>query len=161
MKKQTQNPSLVKAAHVSPGKAVMVRSPSGDIDIMVLFLGHDFDEVRVLVDNWTGKIIDISSSTLPKVQRQALVGIHAFSGNDYVSSFFRKRKIAFWKAMLKRTEFIELFAGFGMDGELSDNTLLNLEKFVCFLYGDQRNRSSKSSSLQSLCTENPKRWKSR
>ena len=87
----------------------MVRSPSGDIDIMVLFLGHDFDEVRVLVDNWTGKIIDISSSTLPKVQRQALVGIHAFSGNDYVSSFFRKRKIAFWEAMLKMTEFIELF----------------------------------------------------
>ena len=119
----------------------MVRSPSEDIDVMVLFLGHDFDEVRVLVGNGTGKvakIIDISSSTLPKVQRQALVGIHAFSGNDYVSSFFRKGKIAFWKAMLKRAEFIELFAGFGMDGELSDNALMNLEKFVCFLYGDQR-----------------------
>ena len=59
--------ALVKAAHVRSGEAVMVRSPSGDIEILALFLGHDFDEVRVLVDNGTGKsgkIIDISSSTL-------------------------------------------------------------------------------------------------
>lgn len=119
----------------------MVRSPSGDIDILALFLGHDFDEVRVLVDNGTGKsrkIIDISSSTLPNIQKQALIDIHAFSGNDYVSSFFRKGKIAFWNAMLKRAELIELFAGLGMDAELSEKALLNLEKFVCFLYGGQR-----------------------
>ena len=107
---------------------------------MVLFSGHDFDEVRVLVDNGTGKS-RISSSTLPKVQRQARVGTHAFSGNDYDSSFFRKGKIAFWKAMLKRAEFIDLFARFGMDGELSDTTSMNLKKFVCFLYGDQRTKA--------------------
>ena len=32
---------LVQAADVAPGEAVMVRSPSGDIDILALFLGHD------------------------------------------------------------------------------------------------------------------------
>ena len=41
----------------------MVRSPSGDIDILVLFLLHD-DAIRVLIDNGAGnarKIIDIHS----------------------------------------------------------------------------------------------------
>ena len=32
--------ALVLAADVTPGDAVMVRSPSGDIDILILFLAH-------------------------------------------------------------------------------------------------------------------------
>ena len=113
----------------------MVRSPSGDIDILALFLGHDFGDIPVLVDNGTGKsrkVIDITSSTLPNIEKQALIGLHAFLGNDYVSRFFRKGKIAFWKApMLKRAEFIELFAGLGVTTDLSDTSALNIEKFVC------------------------------
>ena len=63
-----------------------------------------FGDIRVLIDNGTGKsrkVIDITSSTVPNIPKQALIGLHAFSGNDYVSSFFRKGKFAFWKAMLK------------------------------------------------------------
>ena len=117
-----------------------VRSPFGDIDILALFLGHDFGDIRILVDNGTWKnrkVIDITSSTLPNIQKQVLIGLHAFSGNDYVSWFFRKEKIAFWKAMLKRAEFIELFAGLGVTTDLLGTSALNIEKFVCFLYGDQ------------------------
>jgi hypothetical protein len=33
--------ALVQAADVASGEAVMVRSPSGDIDILALFLAHD------------------------------------------------------------------------------------------------------------------------
>ena len=84
------------------------------------------------------KVIDITSSTLPNIPKQALIGLHAFSGNGYVLSFFRKGKIAFWKAMLKTAEFIELFAGLGVTTDLSGTSALNIEKFVCFLYGDQR-----------------------
>ena len=46
--------------------------------------------------------------------------------------------IAFWKAMLKRAEFIELFARLGVTTDLSGTNALNFEKFECFLYGDQR-----------------------
>ena len=45
----------------------MVRSPSGDIDILALFVAHDFSGVRIFIDNGTGKsrkIIDVASSTL-------------------------------------------------------------------------------------------------
>ena len=87
--------ALVLAADVTPGDAVMVRSPSGDIDILLLFLAHDFAGVQVLIDNGSGKdrkVIDITSSTLPDEQKKALIGMHTFSGNDYVSSFFQKGK---------------------------------------------------------------------
>ena len=86
----------VKNVNLPSDHCVLVRSPSGDIDILVLFLLHFVDGLRVLIDNGTGKtrkIIDISSSELSVDHRKALAGMHAFSGNDYVSSFFRKGKI--------------------------------------------------------------------
>ena len=33
----------------------MVRSPSGDIDILTLFVPHDFRDTKVFIDNGTGK----------------------------------------------------------------------------------------------------------
>ena len=71
----------------------MVRSPFGDIDILALFVAHDFSGVRIFIDSGTGKsrkIIDVASSTLEFEKKRALIGMHAFSGNDYISSFFRK-----------------------------------------------------------------------
>ena len=87
--------ALVKAAIHQAGKAVMVRSPSGDIDITALFIAHDFMGVRVFLDSGVGKsrkIVDLTSSTLSSIKRRAVVGLHAFSGNDYVSAFFQKRE---------------------------------------------------------------------
>eukprot|EP00794_Sanderia_malayensis_P008687 gene8687-biopygen6960 len=118
----------------------MVRSPSGDIDILALFVAHDFHGARILIDNGAGqsrKIIDVTSSTLSVEKKKALIGIHAFSGNDYVSSFFRKGKVALWKAMLKRPEFIRLFADLG-SCPVSESTIQGLEKFVCTFYGNQK-----------------------
>ena len=59
--------ALACAANVSPGHAMMNRSPSGDIDVLALFVAHNFDGGKVLIDNRTGKtrkIIDVTSSTL-------------------------------------------------------------------------------------------------
>ena len=134
---------LVQAAHITPGEAVMVPSPSGDT-ILALFVTHDFNGVQVLVDNGAGKsrkVIDITYSTLPDDKRKALLGLNAYSSNDYVSSFFRKWKTAFWKDMLQTSEFDEMFAALGSMAHASDELTQDLEKFVCFLYGDQRIRS--------------------
>ena len=129
---------LAHVANVPPGDTLMIRSPSGDIDILVLFMAHDFGAAKVLIDNGTGKvrkIIDVTSSTLDLEKRKALVGLHAFSGNDYVSSFFRKGKKAFWKTMLKRQEYIRLFAELGNSPQVPDHISQGLESFVCALYG--------------------------
>ena len=44
------------------------------------------------------------------VTEDLFMGMHAFSANDYVSSFFRKEKQAVWKAVTKNTAFIDLFS---------------------------------------------------
>ena len=56
--------------------------------------------------------------------------------------------------MLKRAEFIELFAGLGVTTNLSGTSAINIEKFVCFLYGDQRIASVDELRLLPLCRSN-------
>ena len=130
--------ALVCAANVRQGDSVMVRSPSADIDILTLFVSHNFGDITIYVDNGTGKnrkIINVTSSELSAREKIALIGLHAFSGNDYVSAFFRKGKCAFWKAMLKQSQFLEAFCHLGKELEVTNDLFKVLEKFICFLYG--------------------------
>lgn len=132
--------ALTYAVNAPPEDTIMVRSPSGDIDILALFVAHDFCAAKILIDNGTGKarkIIDVTSSTLDHEKRKALIGLHAFSGNDYVSSFFRKGKMAVWKAMVKSQEFISFFAELGSSLQVPDHLSEGLERFVCALYGNK------------------------
>ena len=101
--------------------------------LRMIFLG-----VRVFLDSGVGenrKIVDLTSSTLSSIERRAVVGLHAFSGNDYVSAFFKKGKKSFWKAMLKRNEFVSTFARLGTDVQPHPNDIEILEKFTCCLNG--------------------------
>ena len=122
----------------------MIRSPSGDIDIITLFVCHDFSDTQILIDNGSGKnrkIVDVTSSGLSPDQRRALLGMHAFSGNDYVSSFFRKGKLAVWKTVTKNNAFVELFSSLGTEVTVSEELVRRLEWFVCSLYGYPRIQS--------------------
>ena len=97
--------ALALSADVTPGDAVMVRLPSGDIDILVLFLAHEFAGVQVLIDNGSGKdrkVIDITSSTQPDEQKKALIGMHAFSSPAMIMSpvFSKREKLSFGKLCL-------------------------------------------------------------
>ena len=133
--------ALVKAANLARGDSVMVRSSSGDIDVLALFVPFDFAGVQVLIDNGTGlnrKIVNVTSSTLDIEKKRALIGLHAFSGNDYVSSFFRKGKIAFWRQMIKKTDYVNLFANLGTTLQVPEEVEKGLEKFVCAIYGNER-----------------------
>ena len=47
--------ALVKAANFTSDDTAMIRSSSGDIDVLALFLAHDFGGTCILVDNGTGK----------------------------------------------------------------------------------------------------------
>ena len=80
-----------------------VRSSSGDIDIPVILLGMDTnDNVDIFIDNGSGKnrkILDLQACQLSSLQKKALVGLHAFTGNDYIACFLRKGKQLCWKRM--------------------------------------------------------------
>ena len=93
----------------------MIRFPSGHVDILVFFLSHSarLVVIRCLADNGTGKnrkIIYMSTAGLSVLECQALAGIHAFSGNDYISSFFRKVR--------SNQQFLETFVNLGRRNEL-------------------------------------------
>ena len=73
----------------------MVRSPSGDIDILALFVAHDFSGVRIFIDNGTGKsrkIIDVTSSTLGFEKKElSLACIHFLAMTIYLASLEKVR----------------------------------------------------------------------
>ena len=124
--------AFLRASQLPPGSTAMIRSPSGDIDIITLFVCHDFSDTQILIDNGSGKnrkIID------------ALLGMHAFFGNDYVSSFFRKGKLAVWKTVTKNNAFVELFSSLGTEVTVSEELVRRLEWFVRSLYGYPRIQS--------------------
>ena len=73
----------------------VVRSSSGDTDIPIIMLGNECDNLKFIIDNGGGKnrrVLDLSKCTLTSLQKKALLGLHSFKGNDYVSSFFSQRK---------------------------------------------------------------------
>ena len=43
-------------ANIENDKTVMIRSPSGNIDITLLFILHGFDGITILIGNGVGKV---------------------------------------------------------------------------------------------------------
>ena len=72
-------------------KSILIWSPSRDADIIVLCVSllYTYKE-RVFMDNSTGKsmkLIWLGGINLSHEKCKALLGMHAFTGNDYFSSF--------------------------------------------------------------------------
>ena len=92
----------------------MIRFPSGNVDILVFFLFHSarLTDIRCLVDKRTGEnreSINMSTAGLSILEWQAFLGIILFTSNDYISSFFCKRKKYFWKKLEVINNFWKLF----------------------------------------------------
>ena len=77
-------------------KNVIVRSPSGDVDITVIMISKLLNNAdRVFLDYGTGihrKEMWLSDVDMPESEKKCLIGFYAFTGNDYISSFFPKRE---------------------------------------------------------------------
>ena len=89
----------------TPEATVVLRSHSGDTDIIVhaVTLIRDNCE-RLFLDYGSGKhrkALCLSEITMSDKEKDAFLGFHAFTGNDYISAFFMKGKAVCWKTMLK------------------------------------------------------------
>ena len=129
---------------ISGGTAISeicVRSSSGDIDIPVILVGlFGTSETIIKVDNGTGKnrkMIQIDSSPLSTTQQKALVGFHAYTGNDYVSSLLRKTKKMWASVVAGYDDLLSFFCKLG-ENDLTDQLHQEAEKFVCKIYGHNR-----------------------
>ena len=67
----------------------------------------------------------------------ALLGLHAFTGCDTVSTFASHGKIQSIKLMAKTQEHVKVFAELGKIFQLSEELMNNLQMFVCKMYGEE------------------------
>lgn len=115
---------------------VIIRSHSGDIDITVLALSHFIgDGARVVLDNNTGtyrKVFRMSDIDLTPAQKTSLIGFHAFTGNDYNSSFFCKGKQTCWELLECKPKFLDTFSNLGVSS--AEELESDLEEYVALLY---------------------------
>ena len=69
----------------------VVRTSSGDTDIPIILLANEHENLKIIIDQGIStnrQFLDLSRCQYTELQKQALLSLHAFSGNDYVSSFF-------------------------------------------------------------------------
>ena len=138
-----------------PNHTVTLRSPPTDTDILVLavaLLNNHKD--NVILDTGSGKsrkVIPLNSIVMDNHLRNALIGFHAFTGNDYVSSFFRKGKFKCWQLVEKYQKFQRAFTGLGLSWTLSDELFEQLEECVHTVW--YKTATSKRSSSQIIYEE--------
>ena len=72
---------------------------------------------------------------------KALLGLHAFTGCDSVSSFAGIGKVKPLKILRKNDEFQEVFARLGEEWSVTEELFGKLEAFVCALYGAKKGTS--------------------
>ena len=84
----------------SKESVVILCSPSGDTDINVLATALLYNyKSRLFIECGSGsnkKGWWLKDFELNKANSSALLGLHAFTGIDFVSSFFRKVKLKCW-----------------------------------------------------------------
>lgn len=80
----------------SPSSIATLRFPPGDTDINKLTVSMLYDfRHRVIIDDGCGKyrkVLTLNPIVIDEEIRDALIGLHAFTRNDYVSSFLEKTK---------------------------------------------------------------------
>ena len=87
-----------------------------------------------------GKGLWLSDIDLSDEIKRCVLGFHAFTGNDYISSFFRKGKAICWKIVEKYPRFVSTFTSLGLSWDLTAEIVDAVEDYVCLLYGSKKKR---------------------
>ncbi len=66
---------------------------------------------------------------------EVLLGLHAFTGCDSVSSFVGKGKLSALQLVKKNEEYQDLFSAFGITWDIIETVFKQLQMFTCALYG--------------------------
>ena len=130
---------LLHARHATkePFNAIVISSEDTDVRILCLAFSND---VKVplfhrCVSQQMARYIDIGkiASAIGLQVCKALLGLHAFTGCDSVSSFAGIGKVKPLKILRKNDEFQEVFARLGGGWSVTEELFGKLEAFVCAL----------------------------
>ena len=97
--------------------------------------------LKIYIDNESGKtrkLLHLNSCSLTSLEKTALVGLHEFTGNEYVSSFLRKGEPLCWKQASANPIFSEIFTKLGTEYRVSGELFGVFKKYVCFLCGQKK-----------------------
>lgn len=133
---------ILHAAHASEScTTVLIESP--DTDVAILALGHAKNINSEVLAFMTGtkdrrRIIDIKAVALKLGDdiTQSLIGLHAFSGCDFVSSFSGKGKKTHYQLLKKSGDCRTAMKMLGQTFSTSDTLLKHCQIYTCLLYGD-------------------------
>ena len=129
---------------------------ASDTDILIILLGLlDRRSLKgenisnmIVMDCGTGnhrRFIDVNSifeeiKQVPHLAT-ALLGLHAFTGCDINSAFYRKGKVKQIDILLGNSDLTEAFARLSDPGVQPDMNIFSL--FVCHMYGQKRSKRHK------------------
>jgi hypothetical protein len=132
---------LFHAAHASECHNKTIILVAEDTDVFILCLAFN-DKIQSSLyqkhkSNTRTCFIDIDKVAAVNGQDMcnAILGVHAFTGCDSVSSLAGKGKIAAVKLLRKNRAMRETFVKLGKNWELSETMYRSLESFTCALYG--------------------------
>ena len=125
---------------------IILRSASGDTDILVLAVAHLYNEKqRVYIDSGCSstsrKVYWMEDTVMSEDEINSLISFHALTGNDYVSSFFCKGKLHCWKVLEKSERFLAAIQQLGATWELPSYTFQQVQAYACVLYGNTKCKS--------------------
>ena len=125
---------VLHSLHHSQITTINIRSPSGDTDILVLTILQLYNQKeKIHLDNGTG--VNRSNIWLGVLQFKdeilnVLIGFHSFTGNDFVSSFYREGKQTYWKVFVSGSKFQTFLSALGACGESSQEIADGMEVFL-------------------------------
>ncbi|KAL8617912.1 hypothetical protein ACOMHN_026489 [Nucella lapillus] len=144
VQKEADGRLLLHASHAAEAGYEAVMISSNDTDVLVLNIAF-CGAIKALLCQRSGtstrtQLIDIGkvASSLGPSVCTALLGLHAYTGCDSVSSFAGKGKVAALKMLKSKENVQQAFSDLGKDWELSGELFEKLEKFTCKLYAPKQ-----------------------
>ena len=136
-------------------QTVIIRSPDTDVAVIGISLKSQFP-VNMFFFTGVGnktRIIDLQVvvSCLGYEVSEALIGFHTFTGCDSTSAFYGKGKKKAYAIASGNVEFTQAFTKLGSDFSLDESTTTVLERFVCHLYGQPREKSVNDVRYKIFC----------
>ncbi|CAM1331032.1 Uncharacterised protein g10458 [Pycnogonum litorale] len=125
---------------VSSGN-VLVRSTDTDVLIILIAIAGRSAAVRLILDYGTGnnrRYIDVTSIAASLEQKKvgltsALLGLHALTGCDFTSCFFRKGKLKPFTRLEEDDDYVTALQSLSSN----DVDVKGVTSFVCSIYGFQ------------------------
>ena len=129
-----------KHAAETGSNSVVIRSSDTDVVVLAVYFQWEIDTELFLQGKYSKskwKFLDIGSISkkLGIVLSKALLGFHAFSGCDTVSSFSGKGKKTFFKVLKSSEVFTNAMTHLGDKLDIEEKLLRDCERGLCQVYG--------------------------